>query len=122
MKIKLQQQHGLDKSALRYKGPLHCASAIVREQGVLGLWAGASPTVLRNGTNQMCLFWAKNSVDELLWGKHDGDGVRLHPIQSMVSGGCAATLGPVATGPFDVVKTRLMVRNALLDPLVLRYS
>lgn len=28
-----------------------------------GLWAGATPTVMRNGTNQMCLFWAKNRVD-----------------------------------------------------------
>ena len=28
----------------------------------------------------------------------------------MVSGFCAAVLGPVATGPFDVVKTRLMAQ------------
>ena len=27
-----------------------------------------SPTVLRNGTNQMCLFWAKNHMDGVLWG------------------------------------------------------
>lgn len=112
IKIQLQQQRGLDKAALRYKGPLHCAASIVREQGVLGLWAGATPTVLRNGTNQMCLFWSKNAADELLWGKHDGDGTRLHPVQSMISGGFAAILGPVMTGPFDVVKTRLMVRPA----------
>jgi solute carrier family 25 citrate transporter 1 len=110
IKIQLQKQRGLDKAALRYKGPLHCATTIVREQGVLGLWAGATPTVMRNGTNQMCLFWAKNRADELLWGKADGSSVRLHPVQSMISGGMSAVFGPVMTGPFDVVKTRLMVR------------
>ena len=45
------------------QGPLHCAATIVREEGARGLWSGASPTVLRNGTNQMCLFWAKNHMD-----------------------------------------------------------
>jgi solute carrier family 25 citrate transporter 1 len=111
VKIKLQQQRGTDAAALRYKGPLHCAAAVVREQGVLGLWAGAAPTVLRNGTNQMCMFWAKNGVDGLLWDKRDGDGRTLHPLQSMASGAVAATLGPFATGPFDVVKTRLMAQE-----------
>jgi solute carrier family 25 citrate transporter 1 len=114
VKIKLQQQRGMDASQLRYKGPLHCAAAVVREHGPLGLWAGAAPTVLRNGTNQMCMFWAKSGVDGFLWDKRDGDGRVLHPLQSMVSGAVAATLGPFATGPFDVVKTRLMVRPVLL--------
>ncbi len=114
VKIKLQQQRGMDATQLRYKGPLHCAAAVVREHGPLGLWAGAAPTVLRNGTNQMCMFWAKSGVDGFLWDKRDGDGRVLHPLQSMVSGAVAATLGPFATGPFDVVKTRLMVRPVLL--------
>lgn len=76
----------------------------VREEGPLGLWAGAAPTVLRNGTNQMCLFWAKNRMDGVLWGKYEGDGKQLTPWQSMGSGFSAACIGPVATGPFDVVK------------------
>jgi solute carrier family 25 citrate transporter 1 len=32
-------------------------------------------------------------------------------MQSMISGGLAATIGPVATGPFDVMKTRLMAQS-----------
>jgi Mitochondrial carrier protein len=49
------------------QGPVNCAATIVREEGLRGLWSGASPTVLRNGTNQMCLFWAKNHMDGVLW-------------------------------------------------------
>lgn len=47
---------------------MNCAATIVREEGLRGLWSGASPTVLRNGTNQMCLFWAKNHMDSVMWG------------------------------------------------------
>ena len=52
-KVKLQAQRGLDKSQLKYKGPIHAASVILREEGVRGLWAGASATAARNGTNQV---------------------------------------------------------------------
>jgi solute carrier family 25 (mitochondrial citrate transporter), member 1 len=83
----------------------------VKEEGILALWNGVSATVLRNGTNQMCLFWAKNNMDHIYWGKEEGDGKKLTPIQSMISGFSAACLGPVATGPFDVAKTRLMAQE-----------
>ena len=111
VKIRLQQQKGMDKTALKYRGPVHCATTIIREDGPRGLWAGAAPTIMRNGTNQMCLFWAKNNCDRLFWDKHEGDGATLKPWQSMISGFSAACLGPVATGPFDVVKTRLMAQQ-----------
>jgi len=111
VKIRLQQQKGLCKDTMKYHGPIHCATTIMKEEGPLGLWSGATPTVLRNGTNQMCLFWAKNHMDQWLWGKHEGDGKQLTPTQSMVSGFSAACIGPVATGPFDVIKTRLMAQS-----------
>ncbi len=88
------------------QGPVHTATTIFREEGLLGLWSGAAPTVMRNGTNQMCLFWAKNNFDGLFFGKEEGDGRVLLPWQSMLSGFSAACLGPIATGPFDVIKVR----------------
>ncbi|KAF9598316.1 hypothetical protein IFM89_026605 [Coptis chinensis] len=111
VKIKLQQQKGLRPDLLKYKGPVHCARMIIQEEGLLGLWAGAAPTVMRNGTNQAVMFTAKNAFDVLLWKKHEGDGKTLQPWQSMVSGFLAGTAGPVCTGPFDVVKTRLMAQS-----------
>ncbi|CAA2966787.1 mitochondrial succinate-fumarate transporter 1 [Olea europaea var. sylvestris] len=111
VKIRLQQQKGLSPELLKYKGPLHCARMIIREEGVLGLWAGAAPTVMRNGTNQAAMFTAKNAFDGILWNKHEGDGKVLQPWQSMISGFLAGTAGPVCTGPFDVVKTRLMAQS-----------
>ncbi|CAM6082946.1 unnamed protein product [Calypogeia fissa] len=111
VKIRLQQQRGLAPHLLKYKGPIQCASTIIREEGVLGLWAGAAPTVMRNGTNQAVMFTAKNMYDRVLWKKQEGDGKTLQPWQSMVSGFLAGAAGPIATGPFDVVKTRLMAQT-----------
>ncbi|KAJ8753859.1 hypothetical protein K2173_000113 [Erythroxylum novogranatense] len=111
VKIRLQQQKGLSPELLKYKGPIHCARMIIREEGLLGLWAGAAPTVMRNGTNQAAMFTAKNAFDVLLWDKHEGDGKVLQPWQSMISGFLAGTAGPICTGPFDVVKTRLMAQT-----------
>ncbi|KAE7995718.1 hypothetical protein FH972_000488 [Carpinus fangiana] len=111
VKIRLQQQRGLSPELLKYKGPVHCARMIIREEGLRGLWAGAAPTVMRNGTNQAAMFTAKNAFDVLLWKKHEGDGKVLQPWQSMISGFLAGTAGPVCTGPFDVVKTRLMAQS-----------
>ncbi|ERN05307.1 hypothetical protein AMTRI_Chr08g208720 [Amborella trichopoda] len=111
VKIRLQQQRGLSPELLKYKGPIHCARMIIREEGFLGLWAGAAPTVMRNGTNQAAMFTAKNAFDTVLWKKHEGDGKVLQPWQSMISGFLAGTAGPICTGPFDVVKTRLMAQS-----------
>lgn len=111
VKIRLQQQKGVSKENFKYKGPIHCALTVLREEGIRGMWSGATPTILRNGTNQMCLFWAKNIADAILWSKQEGDGKILTPVQSMTSGFLAALLGPVATGPFDVAKTRLMAQT-----------
>ena len=52
-----------EKAHVAVQGPIHCAVTVAKEEGLLGLWAGATPTVMRNGTNQMCLFWAKNNFD-----------------------------------------------------------
>ncbi|KAJ6755713.1 SUCCINATE/FUMARATE MITOCHONDRIAL TRANSPORTER [Salix purpurea] len=85
VKIRLQQQKGLSPELLKYKGPIHCARTIIREEGVLGLWAGDCPNCHAK--------WDKP-------GSH-----------SMISGFLAGTVGPVCTGPFDVVKTRLMAQS-----------
>ena len=100
-----------ERKAHGVQGTLHTAATIIKNEGVLALWNGVGPTILRNGTNQMCLFWAKNNLDRIYWDKHEGDGKKLSPGQSMLSGFSAACLGPVATGPFDVVKTRLMAQE-----------
>ncbi|KAJ8898955.1 hypothetical protein K2173_008455 [Erythroxylum novogranatense] len=106
VKIRLHQQKGLAPELLKYKDPIHCAHMIIHEEGLRGLWAGAAPTVMRNGTNQAAIFTAKNSFDVILWDKHEGDGKVLQPWQSMISGFLAGTVGTVCNLPFDVSENK----------------
>jgi solute carrier family 25 (mitochondrial citrate transporter), member 1 len=112
---RLQQQRGrlgpgTLPLTLRYRGPIHCARRRPRGRP-RGLWAGAVATVLRNGANQAAMFTCKSRLDAALWGNRDGDGRALRVSRSMASGFIAAAVGPLCTGPFDVVKSRLMAQG-----------
>ena len=41
VKIRLQQQKGLEN--LKYKGTIHCARTIIKEEGLLAMWNGVGP-------------------------------------------------------------------------------
>jgi solute carrier family 25 citrate transporter 1 len=113
VKTRLQQQRGVDKALLKYRGPVHTAMTVVREEGLKSLWNGGTATTIRQGSNQMSLFWGKAVMDGLIWDKHDGDGKLLTPGQSAASGFVAACIGPLLNNPFDVVKTRMQAaRNS----------
>jgi len=111
IKTRLQQQRGTDKALLKYRGPVHTAMTVVREEGTMALWKGATATTIRQGSNQMALFWGKAVCDSAIWGKVDGDGMMLTPYQSAASGFIAATIGPLLNNPFDVVKTRMQAAS-----------
>ncbi|GFQ06221.1 mitochondrial succinate-fumarate transporter 1 [Phtheirospermum japonicum] len=87
---------------------------------MFGLWAGAALTVMRNGKNQAAMFTAKNAFDCFVWNKQEGDGKVLLPWQFMISGFLAGTAWPVCTGPFDVVKMRLMAQSRSGDEMKYR--
>ncbi len=108
IKTRLQQQRGMAKEALKYRGTLGTAMTVAREEGPLALWNGSTATVIRQGSNQMSLFYSKYILDRMMWAKEDGDGKILAPWQSMTTGFAAACVGPVLNNPFDVVKTRMM--------------
>ncbi|VVA29939.1 PREDICTED: brain mitochondrial carrier [Prunus dulcis] len=85
---------------------------------------GRYPWALVRGCSNCYAQWDKSGChvysqkmpfDVLLWKRHEGDGRVLLPWQSMISGFLAGTAGPVCTGPFDVVKTRLMAQSRGVD-------
>ena len=112
VKVRLQSQRTVQGTgAPKYSGTIMTASKIVREEGARALWSGATPTVCRNGLNQASMFSSKSALDFVLWGKTDENRKALLPWQSSVSGFIAGVIGPCSTGPFDVVKTRLMAQH-----------
>jgi solute carrier family 25 citrate transporter 1 len=108
IKTRLQQQHGMDVSKLKYKGSLHCFATVVREEGPGALMKGVVPTMVRQGSNQAVNFWAVKLINQKVWGKVDGDGQTLPVWKTMLTGMVGGAAGPISNCPSDVVKTRLM--------------
>jgi len=109
IKTRLQKQKGLDKTLLKYKGPIHCAQTMLFEEGPLALWKGNVPTMLRQGINQLFLFGPYDSLKYTLYGL-DRDQV-ASPRQAFTLGLIVGALGPIFNNPVDVCKTRLMAQE-----------
>lgn len=107
IKIRLQQQKGLDKSKLKYHGTLHTARTIFKEEGVRALWKGNVPTMCRQGINQLLLFGTYDIVKRSIYGSRDAE---IPVYSSMAIGFLAGALGPLCNNPIDVTKTRLMAQ------------
>jgi len=108
LKTRLQAQKGLDKSKLKYQGPIHAAQTILKEEGVTALWKGNVPTMWRQGINQLLLFGTYDHMKMMFFSLKRDDPIS--PVQSLIIGIIAGALGPLCNNPFDVAKTRLMAQ------------
>lgn len=111
IKTRLQKQKGFDKASLKYHGPVHTATTIIKEEGVAALWKGNVPTMLRQGINQLFLFGTYDMLKKTIFGLDRDAPISSH--QSLLLGIVAGALGPLFNNPVDVVKTRLMAQESI---------
>lgn len=113
IKTRLQAQKGVDVSQMHYKGPVHAARTIIKEEGITALWKGNAPTMVRQGWNQLFLFGTYDLLKKALLGKERSEPIDAH--ESILIGLVAGALGPLTNNPFDVAKTRLMAQQEVGD-------
>ncbi|XP_028917339.1 solute carrier family 25 member 45 isoform X2 [Ornithorhynchus anatinus] len=89
----------------RYRGPLHCTGAILREEGPLGLFRGAWALVLRDTPTSGLYFLTYQGLCRWLTPEGGDPG----PATMLVAGGCAGTASWVTATPLDVVKSRMQM-------------
>jgi len=109
IKTRLQKQKG--KVDLKYKGPIDVVVKVTREEGIRRLWSGNIPTVIRQGSNQAFNFMSMAILNEMLWGKTQGDGKTLEVWKTLLNGLLAGAVGPCFNAPVDVIKTRMMAQS-----------
>ncbi|OWR53948.1 mitochondrial 2-oxoglutarate/malate carrier protein-like [Danaus plexippus] len=85
-----------------YKNVLDALMRIVREEGLLKLWRGASPTVSRAMVVNAAQLSTYSQAREVFVGRVP-EGILLHFCASMVSG----LVTTIASMPVDIIKTRI---------------
>jgi len=116
VKTRLQSQKGAitDKAALKFRGPIHVLTHVLKKEGPRGLWRGCSPTVFRQASNQACMFSTYAFIREKVFGNPKELGV----MPTVATALLAATVGPLFNCPADVIKTRLMNQSlSMADPV-----
>ncbi|XP_052429780.1 solute carrier family 25 member 48 [Carassius gibelio] len=94
---------GIQSQSL-YRGPLHCISTILQNEGIQGLYRGAGAMILRDVPGYTLYFVPYTLFCD--WLNPDGSA-SLHPCCIWLAGGLAGSISWVTATPADVVKSRL---------------
>lgn len=107
VKVRLQADGRLHKP--RYTGTLDAFMRIPRQEGLIGLYRGVTPTLVRaaaiNGSGIATYDHTKHTLLRLT---PLTDSIVTHILSSGVSG----FLSALVSTPFDVIKTRIMNQHA----------
>ncbi|TKS75957.1 Solute carrier family 25 member 47-A [Collichthys lucidus] len=115
VKVRLQCQTeskrgGTNIPKPKYHGPVHCVLSIIKEEGIMGLYRGALPLMLRDGPSYATYFLTYAYICEWLTAngkkRPDWSGV-------MLAGGIAGMAAWTIGTPMDVIKARLQMDGAL---------
>ncbi|XP_056449453.1 solute carrier family 25 member 45-like [Gadus chalcogrammus] len=104
VKVRLQGQ----ASGARYRGPLHCVSTILREEGPRGLYRGALALALRDVPCYGLYFLPYELVRRAL----TEPGTQSGTFAVLMAGGTAGVVTWACATPMDVVKARLQLSGA----------
>ncbi|KAM8939788.1 solute carrier family 25 member 45 [Pelodytes ibericus] len=112
IKVRLQNQTESFKSHMKpthvktlYRGPVHCAACIFREEGIAGLYRGSIALALRDIPTIGLYFLTYEVLCKWLTKKEEVPGAWT----MLFAGGCAGTVGWMAANPMDVMKSRLQM-------------
>ncbi|XP_054999302.1 solute carrier family 25 member 45 isoform X3 [Sorex araneus] len=89
----------------RYRGPMHCASSIFREEGPRGLFRGAWALTLRD-TPTLGIYFV---TYEWFCRQYTPDGQNPSSATVLVAGGLAGITSWVTATPLDVIKSRMQM-------------
>jgi len=103
VKVRLQADSANSKGVRRYRGTADAYASILRNEGILGLWRGVGPNVLRCSVICAAEMAAYDEIKEGVLRKGlMQDGTPLHVVAGFAAGFVATVVG----SPVDVTKTR----------------
>jgi len=88
----------------RYRGFFHGVYCIVKEEGFMGVYKGLTPTILKQGSNQMIRFFVYNEIGKSM---KKGQERELKVHETLIGGAVAGAASVFGNTPIDVIKTRM---------------
>eukprot|EP00271_Cylindrocystis_brebissonii_P013536 TRINITY_DN33429_c0_g1_i1.p1 TRINITY_DN33429_c0_g1~~TRINITY_DN33429_c0_g1_i1.p1 ORF type:complete len:324 (-),score=45.22 TRINITY_DN33429_c0_g1_i1:58-1029(-) len=93
---------------LKYKGPMDVARQVVQsEGGMLGLFRGFTPTLLREIPGNACMFGAYEATKQVMAGGRDTSSLGRGHL--LAAGGVAGAVFWASVYPTDVIKSMIQV-------------
>ncbi|EME26267.1 mitochondrial carrier, iron import [Galdieria sulphuraria] len=86
------------------RNPLSVAASIVANTGILSLWRGTSPTIIRNCLGVGIYFVSLNAITNLM--QSDDPETHMPAWKTLLAGGLSRSLSAVLLCPLSVLKTR----------------
>lgn len=108
--IKTRVTDDYRKGTGRYKGSVDGTIKIFKEEGLLGLYRGAGPTIVRQGMNQTLRFPIQVQACKMI--TMGDESLKSSPFWNGLAGVVAGCGSVVITQPVDVVKTRMQGESA----------
>ena len=102
------------KQRRNYQGIFDCLRRIFKEDGISGLWTGATVTVLRAMLLSACVLGIGSEIKQFLTesGHFGADGKLFHGLPLIfVATLCSSFCANIVSNPLDVVKSRMMNQN-----------
>merc|ERR1712029_1154755 len=88
-----------------YRGLFHCATSILKEEGVTGLYRGVGPTIMKQGSNQAIRFFVMESLRNKYTNGKMSQNVPYY--MTALFGSIAGGASVLGNTPIDVIKTRM---------------
>jgi solute carrier family 25 uncoupling protein 8/9 len=105
VKVRMQSEGRLAAGVKpRYSGVFNAYATIVRTEGVLGLWTGLGPAIMRNSIINATELASYEQSKDYFKASGMREGLPLHFAAATAAGFAATIVG----SPVDVVKTRVM--------------
>ncbi|KAG6816832.1 hypothetical protein H0H87_002481 [Tephrocybe sp. NHM501043] len=95
----------------QYHGLIHGTSAIIRQEGLSGIYRGLFPVMMRQGANSAVRFTTYSTLKQFVQGSAR-PGQTLPSTITFAIGGIAGLVTVYTTMPLDVIKTRMQSLEA----------
>ncbi|CAM9209637.1 unnamed protein product [Ectocarpus fasciculatus] len=125
IKVRLQTQLPRSEVAASefYTGPIDCLKKIIKEEGVLALWKGVTPSLGSAFIENAVVFSANGMIRRFylgtLSGEHFSPGEERHLTvkERAMVGGAAGILSATCITPAEMIKVRTQIQHKKVGPL-----